>query len=78
MSINDPVTTPQTPHTGCNRLREMSMYQQQQLQLVRLIVQKMEIHTEDFAEYSEWDWDREADMECVPATPISSPTGCRS
>jgi hypothetical protein len=49
----------------------MSMYQQQQLQLVRLIVQKMEIHTEDFAEYSEWDWDREADVEStgVPSSP---------
>ena len=60
------------------RLREMSMYQQQQLQLVRLIVQKMEIHTEDFAEYSEWDWDREAETDCTPATPVSPPAGCRS
>lgn len=51
------------------------MYQQQQLQLVRLIVQKMEIHTEDFAEYSEWDWDREADVES-PAIPSSPQPGC--
>jgi hypothetical protein len=41
----------------------MSKIQQQQLQLVRLIVQKMEIHTEDFAEYSENDWDREIDLD---------------
>lgn len=53
----------------------MSMYQQQQLQLVRLIVQKMEIHTEDFAEYSEWDWDREVDMERRPPTTPTSPVG---
>lgn len=39
----------------------MSKCQQQQLQLMRLVVQKMEIHTEDVAEYSEWDWDREFD-----------------
>lgn len=55
----------------------MSMYQQQQLSLVRLIVQKMEIHTEDYAENSEWDWDREADVECTPATPVSLPVGSK-
>lgn len=53
----------------------MSMYQQQQLQLVRLIVQKMEIHTEDFAEYSEWDWDREVEPDrqssCTPISPLT-------
>ena len=56
----------------------MSMYQQQQLQLVRLIVQKMEIHAEDFAEYSEWDWDREADIEPATPAPASPPVISRN
>lgn len=59
-----------------NRMRELSKCQQQQLQLIRLIVQKMEIHTEDFAEYSENEWDRElTDLDkTLPDLPISLPS----
>ena len=40
----------------------------QQLQLIKLIVQKMEIHTEN--EFSEIDGDREVDM-CSEPTPLN-------
>lgn len=61
------------PSSYHNSLREMSKCQQQQLQLVRLIVQKMEIHTEDFAEYSENEFDRE--MSDLDKTLVDVPSG---
>ena len=61
----------------CVRIREFSKCQQQQLQLIRLIVQKMEIHTEDFAEYSETEWDREAaDLDKTRGDVITSSSPC--
>lgn len=51
-----------------HRLRELSKSMNQQLQLIRLIVTKMEIQTEN--DYNDVDCDREADF-CGDPTPLS-------
>lgn len=49
------------------RLREMSRCQLQQLQLIRLIVQRMEIQTDDIGDYYGYDADKEEpEQEIVP------------
>lgn len=49
-------------HKQKKRMREMSHCMTQQLNLLRLIVQKMEIQTENLAECSELECDREGDQ----------------
>lgn len=49
-------------HKQKKRMREMSHCITQQLNLLRLIVQKMEIQTENLTECSEYECDREGDQ----------------
>lgn len=58
-------------HKQKKRIREMSHNITQQLNLLRLIVQKMEIQTENLTECSEYECDREGDqMDPIPLASV--------